>query len=220
MKCSVLRLILSAVLLVIFSYGCKKSGETNLVKDIDGNSYQTVQIGDQIWMKENLRTTKFNDGTVIPEDNLTWNERTDAAWSHVNEDPANNARYGKLYNGFAVISGKLCPEGWRMPTVDDWDELNEFLESSVGGKLKATTDWDEPNADATNSSGFTALPAGQRDINGNWNDFGVYAYFWTITPNEFETDKLNTRNLLHTFAGLLTGYADKIYGYSCRCIKE
>lgn len=222
MKSISFKLFSVLIILAITLVGCKKSEDNpSVIEDIDGNEYDVIQIGNQFWMKQNLKVTKLNDGESIPEDNLTWSERTDPAWGHVNDNSANNAKYGKLYNGFAVASGKLCPDGWRVPSVEDWDELVEFLGSSLGGKLKATTDeWDEPNIDATNSSGFTALPAGERDINANSLDFGIQAFFWTSTPNIFETEKLEFRLLRYDFAGVLTGYADKRYGRSCRCIKE
>jgi len=131
--------ILSA--LVIIVTGCTKDSETETVTDIDGNEYHTVTIGKQVWMVENLKTTKYNDGTDIPQ--LSGNNIPGMCW--YNQNPANKDIYGGLYNFYVVRTGKLCPEGWRVPTVDDWDTLFCFLAGrdtvDLGDTLIISMDW-------------------------------------------------------------------------------
>jgi uncharacterized protein (TIGR02145 family) len=134
------------------------------VTDIDGNVYNTVTIGTQCWMAENLKTTRYNDGTAILTglSNADWQITTSGAYAIYNNDPANNTTYGKLYNIYAVKTNKLAPAGWHVPTYTEWTTLTTYLggEAVAGGKMKATTLWSSPNTGATNSSGFTGLPAG------------------------------------------------------------
>ena len=130
--------------------------------DIDGNVYHTVTIGTQIWMVENLKTTRYNDGSPIPfvTDSSSWSNLTTPGYCWYNNDTTNKNTYGALYNWFAVNTGKLAPTGWHVPTDDEWTTLTTYLggESIAGGKLKetGTTHWRTPNAGATNEIGFTA----------------------------------------------------------------
>ena len=123
------------------------------ISDIEGNTYKTAYIGSQHWMTENLKVTKYNNGTTI--DGY-------GAWEHVNRDSQNNSKYGKLYNGF-VAQMQVCPTGWHIPNNQEWDILTEYLggETIAGGKMKevSITSWKNPNTDATNTSLFTGLPA-------------------------------------------------------------
>ena len=141
-----------------------------IVMDIDGNTYSTVEIGNQIWTQQNLRVTKFTDGTPIPSDD--WSVRS------FGEDEATLLAYGNMYNfDAATHSSGLCPEGYRVPTVSDFSVL---LSNAQGGALKATgTDlWSSPNTGATNSSGFTAVPAGEiRGHNGALYYTGFYGIY-------------------------------------------
>jgi uncharacterized protein (TIGR02145 family) len=169
-------LILGLVTLLISS--CKKDDKTdeNTVKDIDGNVYHIVKIGNQTWMVENLKVTKYNDGTPITkiENNMKVEMYNNSDWSDVTYGIFCSYDYttkgdsiqlfGYLYNDYAVKSGKLAPKGWHIPLTKDWEELYDFLggEDVAGGKLKETgnTHWKEPNVGATNLSGFTGLPGG------------------------------------------------------------
>jgi uncharacterized protein (TIGR02145 family) len=149
------------------------------VTDGDGNVYNTVTIGTQIWMKGNLKTMKFNYGTSIPNvtDNTTWAGLTSAAYCWYNNDAATyKTTYGALYNWYAVDvasnDGKnVCPAGWHIPSDAEWTTLTDYLggASVAGSKLKetGTTHWLSPNTGATNESGFTALPGGGHSRNGN-----------------------------------------------------
>jgi uncharacterized protein (TIGR02145 family) len=157
------------------------------VSDKDGNSYKTIQIGTQVWMAENLKTTKYNDGTSIPEvtDYTDWKNLTTGGYSWYNNDALSfKSTYGALYNWYAVTDNRnICPTGWHVPTSGEWITLASYLggENVAGGKAKetGTTHWLSPNRGATNETGFTGLPAGLRlnssDIqfinigySGNW----------------------------------------------------
>ena len=158
------------------------------VIDIDGNIYQTVKIGDQIWMAGNLKVTHFPDGSVIPlvEDNAYWNslETNELAYCWYNNEINNRDLYGGLYTWAAAMNGQsssianpsqvqgICPDGWHLPSDAEWTQLFNFLggTSVAGGKLKeaGTINWSSPNTGATNESGFTALPSGLRYPDGGF----------------------------------------------------
>ena len=137
------------------------------VVDCDGNSYKTILLGySQIWMAENLKVTHYRDGTEIPNiiDETSWYANKQGKCCDYENDIRNTNVYGKLYNGYAVCSEKnICPEGWHIPTMDEWMKLISCV-GSVGGKLKesGTLHWKDPNAGATNDSLYTARPGGCR----------------------------------------------------------
>jgi uncharacterized protein (TIGR02145 family) len=148
-----------------------------IVKDQDGNAYKTVNIGNQVWMAENLRTTKFNDNKTIPlvKDSTAWsNLITPGYCCYDNDAETYLSLYGALYNWYAVNTGKLCPEGWHVPSDEEWITLRTYLggEELAGGKMKESgiSHWQSPNAGATNQSGFTAIPGGVRGIVGTGNE--------------------------------------------------
>lgn len=171
---------------------------TPTVTDADGNVYHTIQIGTQLWMLENLKTTKYNDGTDIPTVKGTYmNEFFDLLspgyCDYFYNKPNKNLKntFGVLYNGYAVATGKLAPIGWHVPSIDDWIRLSDYLggDSVSGGKLKSAStsslanhldfmylgNWMPPNTGATNSSGFSALPGGYYDeviLNDGFTIFG------------------------------------------------
>jgi len=148
--------------------------------DADGNAYKTVTIGTQTWMAENLRTTKYNDGTKIPnlKDNSEWVNATMGAYCTIlnTSDPDIIHLFGCLYNWNAINSGKLAPKGWHVPTDDEWTQLIEYLggEYVASPKLKeaGTTHWSASTAEVTNESGFTAVPGGTRCVSCSVNDEG------------------------------------------------
>lgn len=194
--------------------------------DLDGNSYPVVQIGDQYWMGTNLRTTRYCDGTSIPQitGNTEWTLASGGAWCHYENDASHDATYGKLYN-WLVMDGpcSVCPTGWHVPNDSDWTELTDFLGGGgvAGGKLKSTGTeyWQSPNTGATNSSGFAALPGGLRVTDaGASTDMGTDAYFWS-------TSSINPGNgryykLTHWQSGSTRSDAEKRYGFSVRCIRD
>ncbi|HLF36112.1 MAG TPA: fibrobacter succinogenes major paralogous domain-containing protein [Cyclobacteriaceae bacterium] len=195
------------------------------VMDGDGISYNTVKIGDQLWMSENLKTTKYNDGTPIPlvTDNTAWsNLKTPGYCWYNNDDGTFKNTYGALYNWYAVDTDKLCPAGWHIPTNDEWRTMINFIgDSSIAGnKMKevGTIHWTSPNTDATNESGFTALPGGARYYNGYFADIGNFGYWWTTT--EIDSTSALIRLLYCSSPGIYTDRYDKWDGYSVRCLKN
>jgi uncharacterized protein (TIGR02145 family) len=208
------------------SYGNEVSFNTvSRLTDIDGNVYKTVIIGEQIWMAENLKTTKYNDGTAIPliTDGPTWSTYNKGAYCFYANDTNNQIIYGNLYNWYAVIDNRnLCPSGWHVPTMNDVNNLRIYLggESIAGGKLKevGTTNWVSPNTGATNESGFSALPSGNRNYYGNFdNSLGRSTGFWT-------TQDLNSFGgvfiLVSGNAEMITRGWGKRTGSPIRCIKD
>lgn len=223
--------VLLAGLLFPLIYNCTKEDTTNsdqtpgTVTDIDGNVYHTVTIGAQIWMVENLKTTKYRDGSVIPavSDSATWRNLSTGAYSNNSVDVSNSATYGRLYNWYAVNDNrKLAPVGWHVASDTEWTTLTTYTGgTSSGGKLKETgiTHWLTPNTGATNETGFTALAGGQRsDTGANLNSIGKYGYWWTST--ESGTDIAWPRGLSYNDTGVGRFSYHKPYGMSVRCIKD
>ena len=208
------------------AYGNQESFTTaGTVIDIDGNVYNTVTIGSQVWMAENLKTTKYNDGTAIPlvTDSTSWSNLTTPGYCWYNNDEAGYKNvYGALYNWFTVNTGKLCPIGWHVPTDAEWTTLTDYLggESVAGGKLKetGTTHWLSPNTGATNETGFTALPGGYRAGSGYFNHVGSYGHWWSATEG-------SAGNAWGRYVGYdnsnVYGLSDsKQAGFSVRCVKD
>ncbi len=201
------------------------------ITDAEGNTYKTVTIGTQTWMAENLKVSKYSDGTVIPNitDNTQWYKNTTGAWSYYNNDVANNTKYGKLYNWFAVSkttngNKNVCPTGWHVPTDAEWTVLTDHLggDTIAGGKLKEVgiTSWKSPNTDATNTSLFSALPGGIRYYGGGYGGMGIgnYGYWWSST----EYDKGNAwyRGLNYFDDNANSYYYFKSGGLSVRCLRD
>jgi uncharacterized protein (TIGR02145 family) len=197
--------------------------------DIDGNNYQGVRIGGQIWMSENLKTSRYNNGDLIPivTDNAAWSALTTGSRSWYDNDGTTYENpYGNLYNWYAVNDPrKLCPTGWHVPTHDEWTILTTYLEgeSVAGGKMKSTgTDyWLEESAGTDNSSGFSALPGGNRsDFDGSFFFIRIIAFFWSAT--EFDDSHAWTRNLYFD-NGIVTrnnlNYGKSV-GASVRCLRD
>jgi len=194
------------------------------VADIDGNVYHIVNIGSQVWMAENLKTTKFNDGIPIP--NITAN----SAWAilatpgycfYENDANINKATYGAIYNWNTVSTNKLCPKGWRVPSDADWTTLTNYLggENAAGGKLKESgiSHWVTPNDGANNSSGFTALPAGYRQDDGSFYNINDDDYWWSSTMSTPSNSW--GRNVNYNYAYVTRDSYNKKMGYSVRCIR-
>ncbi len=219
------------------------AGLNGVVIDIDGNTYKTIKIGTQVWMAENLKTTRYNDGTVIPlvTDNTAWENLNTPAYSWYSNDSTTNAKlYGALYNYYTVAdtnSLNVCPTGWHVPTAVEWGVLGNFLPNNaygyggsgtdIGKSMASTFGWTSSgtagstgNDQATNnSSGFAGLPGGNRSNDGTFNDIGDYLYWWS--SSDFFNSS-NARSLrLHYNNGTPTFYnANKKFGYSVRCLRD
>ena len=192
-----------------------------IVTDYDGNTYATVEIGDQCWMMENLKVTHYRNGDPIPNvtDNGEWSTLSTGAYCDYGNDPGNVETYGRLYNGYAVLDSRnIAPKGWHVPSLADWETMLIYIGSPQGGKLKeaGTAHWWPPNTGATNESGFTALPGGYRNSNGNFGGMGGYGYFWSYFESYPCYYSLYYDN---EWYGEGCGGQDK-KGYSVRCVRD
>ena len=218
---------MALIAIVILAISCKKEKAATIDTrpvDIDGNVYDTVRIGSQTWMVQNLRTTRYNDGTPITTnlDDPAWSTNTIGAYTIYDNDTANNTLYGKLYNWFAVNTGKLAPAGWHVPTNTEWNSLRIFLGTDGGNKMKATTLWTaEPSITNSNSSGFTALPAGYRYPNGAFLWLGGQGYFWSsnVTSGGYPYKIQLSYNSSDINIGTTISNT-KREGFSVRCIRN
>ncbi|HSI76420.1 MAG TPA: fibrobacter succinogenes major paralogous domain-containing protein [Lunatimonas sp.] len=196
-----------------------------IVRDIDGNDYNTFKIGEQIWMVKNLKTTKFNDGTPIPMiaggDEWAGLSTSGYCW-YDNDEASFKPSFGAMYNGYTVSTGKLCPTGWHIPTNEEWMALITYLGSDhvAGNRLKeAGTDfWVSPNTGANNESGFTALPGGLRYHDGQFHDFGFSGYWWTST--EYSESRSFFIFMDYESSNVFRFDNLKKIGFSVRCIKD
>jgi len=152
----------------------------------NNNSVVQVTIGNQVWMQKNLDVSTYSNGDLIPQvsDPTAWASLTTGAWCYYNNDISNNATYGKLYNWFAITDPRgLAPVGWHVPSVAEFTSLSNYLGgSSVSGSAMmstGTTLWPSPNSNATNTSGFSAIPGGYRSSGGGFNSLGNWAVFWS-----------------------------------------
>lgn len=194
-----------------------------MVSDIDGNEYNTVKIGTQIWMVENLKTTKYRNGVSIPHtiSDSEWQKLSTGAYCFYENDNNKVERFGRLYNWYAVNnSNNLAPEGWRVATDSDWTILTDYLggEEIAGDNLKAI------EAGGNNSSGFTALMAGNRHFDGPYNYFGSHSSWWCATNSEEEIVWSRTMNYLYGYYKWgdvdRTNFGHKRDGLSVRCVKD
>ena len=204
------------------------------VTDIDGNIYETVIIGTQEWMAENLKTEKFNNGDNIVdvvEDN-DWSSLITPAYCALPDVPSwNTTPYNFLYNGYTVIDSRnVCPNGWRIPSEDDWTVLTNFLGGwpYAGDKIKATNAtfgfliWctgDDPD-NSNNLTGFSGVPSGLRWYNGGFSNYCDEAIWWTSTPSPFNQDRINTVNVGTGYSELEFGSHFKGNGLNIRCLKN
>ncbi|MGD0754897.1 MAG: FISUMP domain-containing protein, partial [Bacteroidales bacterium] len=208
--------------------------ETGTVKDIDNNTYNTVKIGTQWWMAENLKTTTYSTSTSIPyvTDNTTWAGLSTPAYCYYNNNEATYGElYGALYNWFAVNTGNLCPTGWHVPTDADFNTLELYLGmppaqvdvwgwrgTDQGTQMKSTSGWNS-NGNGTNTSGFTALPGGYRyAADGTYNSVGDLTYWWSSTQDLATTAWY--RRLDATQTGSYKATTEMTAGKSIRCVKD
>jgi uncharacterized protein (TIGR02145 family) len=202
------------------------------VSDVDGNTYNTVTIGSQVWMKENLKVSKYRNGDPIPTnlDNAAWQNTTNGAFAIYESNPVNDSIYGKLYNWYAVADPRgLCPTGWHVPSDAEWTTLENFLGGVdvAGGKMKSTGTiqastglWLDPNTGATNSSGFTAFPGGFRGYAGivGYIAIGDDGDWWSST--EAASTLAWYRSVTYDVANSYRVNTDKAGGFSVRCLRD
>jgi len=207
----------------------KKSNELDfIIKSFNYVNFETVTIGTQVWLQYNMNVSCYRNGDIIPEvrDSAEWAHLKTGAWCYYNNDPANGAIYGKLYNWYAINDTRgLAPAGWHIPNDSDWKILTSYLGGIevAGGKLKeaGTTHWQSPNLNATNESGFSGLPGGYRiGYFGSFRSIGSSAIWWTY---------YGTDDVMNSFNKILQYDTQNFYGlgglwwqdgYSLRCLKD
>jgi uncharacterized protein (TIGR02145 family) len=206
---------------------------TKQVSDVDGNIYNTIKSGTQTWFMENLRTTRYNDSTVIPGVNiaLDWSVTNTPAYCWYNNDSLSNKDlYGALYNWYAIGSGKLCPTGWHVPTDEEWSFLEislgmqqpdadatGFRGTDLGIRLRSTSGWNN-SGNGTNSSGFSALASGARNPDGSFEGLGNGNNWWS--SSEYNLNSAWKRGMYYSSPGVFRGNYGKQNGYSVRCLKD
>ena len=192
----------------------------------NGYTYSSVVLGNgQEWMSENLRTANYRNGDPIPTglNDANWSSTTSGAYAIYNNDNANDAIYGKLYNWYAVADPRhVCPSGWHVPTDAEWVWLTNYLggEAVAGGKMKSTGTqyWISPNTAATNESGFSGLPGGYRSSSGGFDSVGYYGYWWS--SSEGDTNYAWNRSLDYYNGSASQGINGKHFGFSVRCLRD
>jgi len=214
--------------------------KTGSVIDFDGNEYTTVKIGEQTWMVENLKTTRFNDGTIIPNvtDYNTWSNIESPGYCWYNNDSTNKTTFGALYNWYTIETRKLAPTGWHVPSKEDWKELETYLisngfnydstttENKIAKSLASTTGWYSAiesgcigyNLSTNNSSGFSANPAGIRWDTGEFNGKGFESLWW-CSWSDLE-GWAYIRGLDYHHYNLIEMEYPKNGGFSVRCVRN
>jgi uncharacterized protein (TIGR02145 family) len=237
----------SLICLALMAFSCAKTNPLGAIaygtmKDIEGNEYKTVAIGNQVWMAENLRTTKFNDGTAIPNvtESSTWYGSTTPGYCFYNNttNPDSMKMFGAIYNWYALDSRKLAPVGWHVPTNEEWAALQNYLIANgynwdgsragnmIAKSMASTTEW---NTDTTlgaignvlglnNKSGFSALPLGMRFNFGTFVDFGLFSWWWTAS--EYDSTKAFFYELFYAGVDLRSGNDFKTHGLSVRLLMD
>jgi len=227
--------LLSLKLLVCISFANAQQTGEGILTDIDHNIYHTVHLGKYIWIAENLKTTRYNNGTQIQfvEGNSKWPTITTPAFCWYDDDQNNSYTYGALYNWYAVNSGNLCPTGWRVPSDDEWKYLEGYTDSlykindpvwnksgirgyNAGKRLKAKSGW-RLNYRGTDEFGFSALPGGER-LN-SFNNTKTSSGFWW-TSSEADSDNAWYRCMIYSLNEISRDIHPKRMGFSVRCIKN
>ena len=211
------------------SYGSEDSFSTigYTVTDYDGNIYNAIEIGNQMWMAENLKVTRYRNGdligTTVPATlSLLGESSPKYQWAY-NGNEDNVAIYGRLYTHYAITESRgICPTGWHAPTDAEWTTLTDYLGGMTvaAGKLKeaGTSHWISPNTGATNETGFKALPGGRRDDIGTFEGIRISGSWWTAT--EFGSADAFSRALSYNYSRAFSGSNFMKYGISVRCIKD
>jgi uncharacterized protein (TIGR02145 family) len=225
--------ILSMCLILTICAQCKRT-RSNTIKDIDGNIYKTALIGNVWWMTENLKSTRFNDSSLIPciQDQSIWLRLDSLAYCFYQNNESYADTLGFLYNWYAVNSGMLCPIGWHVPTDNDWKQIEGFADTKygigdsvwnkmglrgfdAGQRLKSVKGW-RNGVTGTDKLGFSALPGGER-LNRFYAG-GSSGFWWTST--EASTSSAYYRSLIYSFELVARDTHPKRMGFSVRCIKN
>lgn len=251
MRINTARFIMSIMIFTIISMvsGCKKDQDKEGIRDADGNLYHSVTIGTQTWLTENLRATKYRNGDDILniKSSSEWIHSREGAWCKYLDSDSLAAIYGLIYNQFSIQDSRnICPEGWRVPTVADWDTLGVYLQNHgynadnsidtdhdsytnniIAKALASTSGWDMSTVPMTpgnndlenfrNKSGFNALPAGGRSISGSFVLVGISALWWSSTSGVAGN---RIRSIDYDQIKLIPKLASSEAGLSIRCIKE
>ena len=202
----------------------------SIIMDADRNIYTSVKIGNQVWMKENLRTSKYSDGSPIFNitDNHDWTRYhwKIGAWCNYDNDSQNDSIYGKLYNWEAVKTDKLCPTGWHVPTDSEWFVLKVYLAAeghngAEGTVLKATSGWDD-DENGTDDYGWLGLPGGLRSpFSGNFGNISKVGKWWSSSEVENNTSEAWYHQLTSSYDYISSEYSHyKKSGLSVRCLKN
>lgn len=227
---------------IFFTTNCKKNEESAIIKDVDGNVYTSITIGTQVWMAENLKTTRYSDGVQITAvvDNTDWSNLTSEGYCLYNNDISDKATFGGLYNWYAVNTGKLCPAGWHVPADADWGILDNYLiangynyDGSLSGNkiaksLASTVGWQSSTGTGVpgntdypayrNKSGFAAVSAGFRDRDGVFKRKGFSGDTWSST--DYDSEKAMEWDLDNDFSGVFLEPYYKKAGFMVRCLKD
>ena len=229
--------ILSLFLLVSFTSLIAQTPEKGNVTDIDGNVYRTVIIGKYEWMADNLKTTTFNDGTKIlcVTGSAEWTGLNSSAYCLYNNSENHADTFGVLYNWYAVSSGTLCPEGWRIPTDEEWKVLEGYADTrygvgdtiwdkpgmrgnDAGLQLRASSGWYQ-GRNGTDHFGFSALPGGERlSRNGRFFVTGKNGFWWSSSGYSVSLGWY--RSIIYAFDQVCRGTHDKRFGFSVRCLRD
>jgi uncharacterized protein (TIGR02145 family) len=199
------------------------------IKDAEGNEYKTVQIGDQVWMAENLRTSVFGNGDSIPnvKSKEKWVDLTSGAWVYYQNNPNFNPTFGKLYNWYVIEDERgICPAGFHVPTNEEWNALGAFLvdqgyTNEEGVILKAKQGWNDHETLSGNGEDkyqFGALPGGNRNLNGTFSKMGINGYWWSASVNNIVNAWC--RYLYNSSSSILCYDDFKNYGFSIRCVQD
>jgi len=200
----------SLILILLIGFGCIANA-------------QTVTIGRQVWSIKNLNVSTFRNGDPIPQAKTVeeWKraaENKQPAWCYYGNDPANGAKYGKLYNWYAVSDSRgLAPVGYHIPSDAEWTKLEDYLGSDAGTKMKSVSGWFD-NGNGTNSSGFSGLPGGSRNLGGSFGGIGEVGLWWSST--EYYTDDAWFRRLFYSFGDVGRFDLFKGKGFSVRCLRD
>ncbi len=211
------------ILLIFIFFNFYSTLNSQTITDIDGNVYDTINIGHQTWLKQNLKVTRYRNGDSIPNitDTRMWGKQKIGAYCIYDNKTEEEIIYPKLYNWYVVSDSRgICPDGWHVPDGLEWKKLINYLGGNIsaGGRLKSVEGWEGPNEEATDSSGFSALPCGHRFNDGSYVTQGYNCNYWTSSKHSARSAY---SIYLNTYVGFVenSSFENEI-GLSIRCIKD